>query len=292
MALPIAGAWAASNANANTYAGAKKWGTGANPIHAVWGEGPPLSVTGRVDGPTDPTYPIGDVDPVLVPEGDLYGYTTEDIGTTLYAGMTPDWGTTPNELRSVNRFDHPNWEEDSTDPDVVGFRQSPEMEPPLWSGSLLDSFPTETVSEGWLNKTSGKVNPAEVSDPSQYERQTSMQQVNPPEGRNNSAAQLRHTDDPRSNILTRLTGMKLKPWSQGERNADMFPYQQDLILRPFWYRTAGTDDPAKMAPNEMYVSLPVQRDIPPDPYLGPQSSDLETFDNNYGFTPDDMVYDY
>jgi hypothetical protein len=288
MALPIAGGWAAANANANQYVGALKWGTGVNPVHGIYGEGPPIRTTGRIDGPDNPTDPLSDIDENL--EGEMYGYTMEDIGTTNYYGMTPAVGTTPNMLRDSNKFGHPNWGDIPEDPSVTAFRTEPEMDKALWSQYDLNSFPTETVSEGWLNKETGKVNPAEVSDPVQYERQTSMQQVNPPEGRNNSAAQVRATDDPRASILTRLTGMKIKPWSQGQRNADMFPYQQDLMLRPFWYRTAGTDNPAKMGPNEMTVVLPVQRDVPPDPYLGPEETAVES--NNYGYTPDDFSYIY
>lgn len=288
MALPIAGGWAAANANANQYVGALKWGTGINPVHGVYGEGPPIRTTGRMDGPDNPTDPLSDIDESL--EGEMYGYTMEDIPSCNYYGMTPPVGTTPNMLRDSNKFGHPNWADEPTDPSVTAFRSDPEMEQPLWNGTRINSFPTETVSEGWLNKETGNINPAETSDPAQYERQTSMQQVNPPEGRNNSAAQIRDTDDARSSILTRLTGMKIKPWSQGQRNADMFPYQQDLMLRPFWYRTAGTDNPAKMGPNEMTVVLPVQRDVPPDPYLGPEETAVEA--NNYGYTPDDFSYIY
>lgn len=293
MALPIAGAWAASNANANDYVGALKWGTGANPVHSVWGEGPPASVTGRQPGPTSDVTPHTDVPESLTDGGDEinYGYTMEDIGTNTYMGMTPEWGETSNELRHRNDFNHPNWDEISTDPSVTDFRRRPEVAPNLWSGTRLDSFPTETVSEGWLNKTTGQINDAEVSDPTQYERQTSMQQVNPPAGRNNGSAQARGTDDARFNILTRLTGMKIKPWSQGHRNEDMFPYQQDTMIRPFWYRTAGTDDPNKMAPNEMYVNAPIQRSVPADPYLGPLSTELPD-SGDYGWTPDDMTYNY
>jgi len=291
MALPIAGAWAAANANANDFVGALKWGTGINAVHGRYGEGPPLRTTGRLDGPDNPTDVLSDVD-VTLEDAQMYGYTMDDIPTTIYRGMPPEWGTETCYIRGKNTEGHPDWGQVPYDPAVTGFRENPEMDQPLWNGTRLDSFPTETVSEGWLNKQTGQVNPAETSDPSQYERQTSMQQVNPSEGRNNSAAQNRKTDDPRYSILTRLTGMKIKPWSQGERNADMFPFQQDLMLRPFWYRTAGTADPAQMDPNSMVVINPVQRDIPPDPYLGPEETDLSAGGADYGFTPDDMTYDY
>lgn len=291
MALPIAGAWAANNANANDYTGTRKWGTGNNPVHEIYGEGPPLGVTGRIGGPSNNQTPNTSVPESLDESPDLYGYTMEDIGTTLYHGMTPGWDENTQMLRSHNEFDHPDWSEGSTDPAVVGFRDTPEMAYQLWSGARLLSFPTETVTEGWRNKESGAVNPAEVSDPSQYERQTSMQQVNPAAGRNNGAAVDRRTDDARHNILTRLTGMKIKPWSQGQRNEDMFPFQQDTKYRPFWYRTAGTDNPDKMEPNAMYVVDPIQRSVPPDPYLGPLGSQVPPNDD-YGWTPDDMTYNY
>lgn len=285
MALPIAGAWTAQNANANTFAGSRKWGTGNNPVHSVYGEGPPLRTTGRLDGPDNPTDLLSDI-PEQFEDPFLLGYCPEDIATSGYMNMTPGWDVPTTALRHSNTEGHPDWGTVPYDPEQTEFRDSPELDPRLWSAAITASWPTETVSEGWENKLTGAVNDAEVSDPSQYERQTSMQQVNPAAGRNNSAAVARATDEPRFNILTRLTGMKIKPWSQGERNADMFPFQQDLVLRPFWYRTAGTDDPSKLQPNSMTVVSPVQREVPADPYLGPDETDIE----NGGYTPEDMVY--
>ena len=159
MALPIAGAWAANNANAQDYVGALKWGTGSNPIHSVWGEGPPVGVTGRQPGPTSDVTPHSEVpDSLTFGTDELdFGYQMEDIGTCVYPDMTPEWGEDTNALRSANRFDHPNWGEESPDPQVVDYRRRPEVSPEIWSGTRLDSFPTETVSEGWLNKTSGQV---------------------------------------------------------------------------------------------------------------------------------------
>lgn len=285
MALPISGAWRANNANANQYVGARRWGTGSNPIHEVWGEGPPLKTTGRLDGPSNPTDVLSDV-PSEFEAAELLGYTPDDIATTLYFGMTPPVGTDTGDLRHGNPEGHPDWSVVPYDPAATQFRDTPGIDPKLWA-SIPQSFPTESVSEGWLNKTAGQINDAEVSDPVQYERQTSMQQVNPAAGRNNGAAQLRGTDDPRENILTRLTGVKIKPWSTGQRLADMFPYQQDTILRPFWYRTAGTGDPGYMNPNSMVVIDPVQRDVPPDPYLGQYETAVG---DQGGYTGEDMTY--
>lgn len=282
MGLPVSGTWYTRYANAPQYTGADRWGTGNNPIHEVHGEGPPLRSTGRLPGPDAPTPEISAV-PSLLETSYQYGYTMDDIDPLTPIGLPPAWGTDTDHIRNQAGL-YPEWNEDATE-----FRETNQADPRLWSGFQLQSFPTESVSEGWLNKTTGEIKDARTSDPSQYERQTSMQQVNPPEGRNNDAAVLRATDDPRFNILTRLTGMKIKPWSQGQRNEDMFPYQQDMVIRPFWYRIAATPDPDGMGPNEMYVSDPIQRDVPPDPYLGPEETNVYSVEEG-GYTSEDMSY--
>jgi hypothetical protein len=283
MGLPVTGSWYTRYANEQAYVGASRWGTGSNPIKEVYGEGPPLRSTGRIPGPDSPTPQLSDV-PSQVETAFEYGYTMDDIAALTPQGMPPGWGSETDEIRN-NADGYPSWREDSED-----FRLTNHADPRLWSGIALDSFPTESVTEGWLNKETGAVADARTSDPGQYERQTSMQQVNPPDGRNNQAAVTRATDDPRFNILTRLTGQKVKPWSQGQRNADMFPYQQDLIIRPFWYRIGATGDPDMMDANEMYVSDPIQRDVPPDPDMGPEETNVYTLEANDGYTTEDLTY--
>jgi hypothetical protein len=283
VALPISGAWKASRANVQSYTGATRWGTGNNPVHETWGEGPPLRITGRVSGPDSPTPQLSDI-PASFENPDMYGYTMEDINSLgPYQGFPPPVGTPTTEFRDDVHTGLTPWGEIASEPDVNQFRSQPELDSIAWSGYRLNSFPTETVTEGWRNKETGAVEDAGTSDPGQYERQTSMQQVNPAAGRNNDAAVARATDSPRFNIMTRLTGQKIKPWSQGQRNADMFPYQQDTILRPFWFRTAGTDNPAKLEPNSMVAIVPVQRNVPSDPYLGPEETAVET--QGYGYAP-------
>ena len=94
--------------------------------------------------------------------------------------------------------------------------------------------------------------------------------------------------------MTRLTGQKLRFWSTGERSEDMFPYQQDTMIRPFWYRQFGTGDPEQMQPNDMYVSQSIQRTPPQDPNLGPQETDDTVTDNDFtdsgGYTTEDVIY--
>lgn len=291
MAPPVTGMWAQNYANANQYVGALKWGTGNNAVHESYGEGPPLSVTGRVPGPDSPTDSLGSVPSSLEPEYD-YGYCPEDIATLEpYMGFPPEWGTETDDYRAsvANQGGHPSWDETSTDPELTQFRNTPSLDPRLWNGHAVRSFPTETVTEGWKNKQTGTVEEAVTSAQSQYERQTSMQQVDPEAGRNNQAAVARDTDSARTAIRTRLTGQKIKPWSDSaSRRADMFPYQQDTLVRPFLYRTAGTGYPEEMLVNEMYVSAPVQRSTPDDPYLGPEETAVQ--ENGYGYVPEDMVY--
>jgi hypothetical protein len=287
---PLTGSWVAKNtsADASDYSGALKWGTGINPVHSIPGSGPPARSTGRLPGPDTPSDKPSQVPAGLVGT-DTYGYTMDDIASLSgnFTPFTPPYGTDTTALRADNWSGMPPWGTDPTDAERVEFGLEPELAEPLWKGIAIKSFPTETVTEGWENKIAGKVLAARTSDPGQYERQTSMQQVNPPEGRNNDAAVARGTDDARFNVMTRLTGMKIKPWSQGQRNEDMFPYQQLLGVRPFWYRSAATGNPAQLEPNEMYVSEPIERIVPPDPDLGAEETGISA---NYGYTDEDNYY--
>lgn len=284
MGLPIKGNWAANHADANNFAGALKWGTGNNPVHSLQIEGPPLRTTGRIPGPEEAHFSAEQV-PVDLTDSPFLGYTMEDmVSSGVYEpGYPPVWD---EEHPRDNVGSMPAW---GTTIPAGGTQFRTLKEGADMHENLVISFPTETVSEGWDNKLTGDINDAEVSSPSQYERQTSMQQVDPPEGRNNSSAQARGTDDARDNIRTRLVGVKVKPWSDsGARREDMFPYQQDLIVRPFHFRTAATDNPDKMAPNAMYVIDPVQRDVPADPYLGPPENAVVATDP-YGYVSEDAI---
>lgn len=148
-----------------------------------------------------------------------------------------------------------------------------------------NSMPTETVNEGWLNKVTSFVADASPSDPSQYEVQTSMRQRY--ETRTNVRAQARATDDPRSNIASRVMAMVEKVYSTGERCYDMFPYQIDQIERPFRYRSAGVGPAEWLETNEYSAVTPVQRTPPPDPAMGvPEVQEPE----GYGYTGEDSMY--
>jgi hypothetical protein len=251
------------------YSGARKWGTGINPIHASTDDG-----TGRVLAPGDAPYGLPPDSPLIAEQ---YGYCVEDLAATGNFNFMEE---------------HPNWDEDaqrgSSDLPAWGHRHGPP------SGTRLRTLkrgmseketeaqqnPNETVSEGWTNKQHGAVLDSLQSDPAQLYVQASSTQRD--ETRVNTAAQLRGTDAERSSIGSRIPGMKVKNFSTGQRLDDMTPWTQDLIWRVFTVRTAGTGDPVAMQPNEMYVSQPMQREVPADVYQG----DSET-SGNYGYADGD-----
>lgn len=275
--VPIKGSWSA--VNTVPYA-ASIWGTGINPIHSQYGEGPALRTTGRQGDQPDVHAPFT-AQSDFIPEMP-WGYTPEDVSATPYL-----------------RDDHPTWAEETSD-----FRGDTDRQPPynatgatktlfrsIFDGARKanykapDSWPNETVTEGWRNKPKGQPADARVSDPAQYEMQTSMSQRYVT--RVNDHAVMRATDEPRATITSRVVGQKLKVYSEGERHYDMFPYQQDSIPRAFWYRKAGTGAAKDMLPNEMYVSDPIQRVPPPDPSMGVTETDSTL---EYGYTDEDNFY--
>jgi len=289
-APPIAGQWSRDNVNPADYTGAQRWGTGISPIYGQYGIGPPLAITGR----NDEQIPYSPVPPYILAEPGLeYGYTMEDIPMGAPDEFMVSEIPSPDELPETTRMDSGRYPPPSlmarpNGPSGTYFRtiHQPGM---LEAVTEPASYHTETVSEGWENKQHGEVLTADTSAQSQYERQTSMQQVNPAPGRNNALAVERGTDDVRHNIMTRLTGMKIKPWSEGERLQDMFPFQQDLILRPFWFRNAATGKVEWMKPNAFAEMLPIQRNPPPEPDYGPNES-IGSDVPSYGYTPEDVHF--
>lgn len=317
MGKSITGNWSA--VYTAPYSGAAKWGTGVNPIHQFYGEeGDPLRVYGRpVDretfGGAHPhpgrTAPF-EASPDFIETEAPWGYQKEDIaGLDVYQLSDPDanW----HGIDIVNDTDHPNL---SMAPDgfdepnradaaryrvplgIPGRETSGRIRAGQWDEDfeVSDQVPTETVNEGWLNKPASGMgigysqDDVVVSDPSQYERQTSMQQRT--QFQNNDRALLRGTDEPREPIGSRFAPMKVKEYSQGQRHYDMSPYQIDDMPRPFWFRRAGTGRRVELLPNEMYVIEPIQRTPPPDPALGPPEESLN--DPNYvadfGYTGEDQ----
>lgn len=254
---------------AQSYTGPTKWGTGINRVHALADDG-----TGRVIAPDEAPYGLPASSPLL---GSAYGYTSEDLAATGDMGFTaehPGWGQSAKRGQS----DLPSWGHRKGPPSGTGLRALKRgMSEKETEAQVL---PSESVSEGWTNKTHGSVLNSVVSDPSQYERQTSMQQRDAV--RVNSAATIRGTDVAREDIGSRIVGMKVKNYSEGERLEDMTPWTQDLWHRVFKVRSAGTADPNLMTPNEMYVSQSMRREVPSDVDQGiSETTDI------YGYVPGD-----
>ena len=252
-----------------SYAGARKWGTGINPIHASRNDG-----TGRVLAPGEAPYGLPADSPLI---SDTYGYTMEDLAATgdfNFMQERPAWDEDPPRAES----DLPAWGHRKGPPAGTGIRakkrgmNAKELE--------AQQVPSETVTEGWTNKTHGNVLDSLQSEPSQLYVQTSSVQRD--ETRVNDSSQLRGTDAARSGIASRIPGMKVRNFSTGERLDDMSPWTQDLIWRAFLVRTAGTADPAQMDVNQMYVSQPMQREVPADVDQGPTESS-----GNYGYVDGD-----
>lgn len=321
MARAYRGPYARPSSSPVPYATALVWGTGIDPVHSYYGEGPPLRTLGRegasgsspvgnehsrdrsyqapmshagMDPPEELTwgYPVdyspesfgmgadssiseGDTAPPTFQEmGDrpAWGDATSQERVRRDASNMPSWGKSGAMLRAVRggaeryrRFHEPN-----------------SAYAPI-TAEQPNSFPTETVSEGWLNKVTSFIANAQPSDPSQYEVQTSMRQRFGT--RDNKRAVLRETDAERSTIESRVQPMVEKVYSEGERLYDMFPYQIDQIERPFRNRTAGVGNAGWMVANEYQIITPVQRTPPPDPAMG-----VPEVSGDFGYTPEDTMY--
>lgn len=274
--MAIRGAWARTAMV--TYSGERVWGTGVHPIHGVYGAGDPRWEIREKDLEHTPPH-NAQVDPTR--DRELWGYTSED---RPFAGIEydarPPWDATTTQFRDRNAVMHPAWNTpQSVNEDFREYRGGAQRV----NENQVDSVPSETVTEGWRNKVAGNVvAEPKPSDPSQYERQTAMQQRF--QTRTNHNAVTRGTDAEREPIKSRVVPQKIKLWSGGERHYDMFPKQQDEIIRPFWYRTAGTGDPEMMTSNQQHPRMPIQRTPSPDPALGPTE---EQIGGQYGYQPGD-----
>jgi hypothetical protein len=254
-----------------------------------------------IDPPEEVTwgYPV-DYSPDSVGMGADSAISSTDVGpgTTQYMDDRPAWGNdAPNQQirRDASTMTPWNWSGVRMRAIREGshrYRLSPRTDnvpgqgdgyQPI-SAEPSNSNPTETVSEGWLNKVTSFTAYAVPSDPSQYEVQTSMRQRFGT--RDNSRAQMRGTDYPRAKIASRVEAMVEKVYSQGERLYDMFPFQIDQIDRPFRYRTAGVGPADWMETNDYNALTPVQRVPPPDPAMGVP----EVTPDDYGYTGEDTMY--
>ena len=292
MAAPMKGIWAARYGQ--PYVGAGVWGTGINDVHSYYGSDPAR------DAPIRPMQGMPqDVHDVTPPHEATSSSTNRDYGysyapegqlrTTLNYDERVPWNIVPED--SPARFSsqgqppvNASGAAKSRFRDTLGGAFS------FWRGKLPRAnyqVPTETVSEGWLNKPNfGPVARGKPSAWGQYERQTSMQQRF--QTRANTLAVQRSTDEPREPIASRVVPQRTPVYSTGQRLYDMFPRQQSPDTeREFFYRTAGTGQPGWMENNEQWTIDAVERTPPPDPYIGTPdtSGQLE-----FGYTPEDYFY--
>ena len=301
MSLPMKGALRQSLSE--PYVGAEVWGTGINPVHSVYGEGPPLRTSGR-NGNVPTVSPAESNDDETRPQ-DFYEFNDYDIAyldanpydaaITLDIDDRPQWNEQPPDYRS-DTSQYPSWNAPQSVNEVYRGQHLGARKTWLYNGQEYgggaeppNSLPSETVSNGWLNKITGLIADAKPSADQQIFIQTSMMQRY--RARNNKHAVARGTDDPRTDIQSRVGGQKVKHYSGQDvgspRYYDMFPYQQDQILRPFRYRTAGTGPEYYLEPNAMNVQTPIERIPPPDPSVGsPEGGQTQ----DYGYTGEDSFY--
>lgn len=286
--MAIAGSWLSGAVTPSQYAGATRWGTGINPIHAIRDQGPGRGGTREPLGSTGPSDAVD----TSLTDPALYGYEGED--TQFYAG---------EDYRYL-ADDHPNWDQgtvgradrngvimiEGVQPDPTGFPSWG----PHWDDNPVDGFPvagppggaelrsqaegtdlenlraiavpTQGYTGGWLNKAHGEVSSQVDSDPAQLLITTSEVQLH--QVRVNSSAVARGTDDPRASIATRLTGQKVRSFAKssgmggGPGTPDMAPVTQNLPYRPWFFRSAAVPPKPDTYYGTMTGFAPIER-IPP-----------------------------
>jgi hypothetical protein len=297
MGKPVTGAWMERTGMAVPYAGAAKWGTGINPVHQYYGGGSP-----RQPKPTDITPPSESTEGYIESQAP-WGYSTDDFagidavanldeaihGVPFVQDDYPSWDeTTPDIRAEVPVNSSAPWNASTRFKNILRSVLAGPGNRGMIAGNATWQTPTETVSEGWINKPAsgmheGDIPASEPADNSQVFIQTSQVQRN--KQLSNQRAVMRVTDAERTPIGSRVAPMKLKVYSQGERLYDMYPYEANVIPRPFYFHRAATGRVDEMEPNEMYVTSPLQRTVPADPSMGDE--DLGVPD---GYTEEDIGY--
>lgn len=269
--MALSGGW--KNAQ-SIQAGASKWGTGINPIHSQHSNStgrdiaPDGTVTAIDQNVTEPHY-----------SEDGWGYDVDiDDGTKQH----PRWGTQTERFRN-DADSFPEW--GPYEHGVPGgSRIRSENHGAAESNTPLQ-IPTETVSEGWLNKPTGKAADSRTSDVSTVLVQTSdVQRYKERAGSQSSG----RASEYNAGIASRVVGQKVKVYSTGERSYDMQPQQQHTRIRGWWSRTAGTGNAAQMEANSQRERSPFTRQPPPPPNTGPTPG----IDNpsDYGYSDEDVIY--
>lgn len=273
--MALTGNWKASQ---ESEAGALKWGTGINPVHAIHSDDGRGIATGGTDTLVDPSLvgnPWQDYD---FADYESAHETPQEDGSADY----PKLGTTTDNLRN-HAGGFPSWGDYAQGlPGGSGIRgenHGADM------GNTPNQTPTEDVAQGWRNKDTGEVQLAVESSQAQVFRQTSDQQLF--QTRQGSQRGPGSQSDYEQPIKSRIPGQKVLSFSTGERLYDMEPREQIPRIRGWWSRTAGTGRAAWMQVNAQNPVEPRTRLIPPEPSTG--SPVLATTYDDYGYQSEDMI---
>lgn len=317
--MAISGTWSERFANAQAYTGAKRWGTGYNPVHGV------RDNPGKVIGTRENLLPLGDTsdvvsDNLLSPDD----YVTADWGAeTPYPGedfryqdTEPRWGTDTQFFRGATASpEMGEWASWGVYNDPNAYDGFPLPGPTGGMDRALDvshgedqerqraiAAPTRQSLGGWQNKF--RMSPALASQTdaqeilnkeAQWAVNTGQRQDQGVQSMDNgdvTGAVARGTDAARTPILSRVAGMRnYQPATSfgmggGPGTPDMQPFQQTAGLkRPWVTRKAAIPPMEPHYMNEMEGRAPIQRTVPPDPYQGDPEVTGQT-----GGT--DAIYDY
>lgn len=300
--MAISGTWSARYANAQAYTGARRWGTGYNPIHEV------RDNPGRVTGIKENLFTLGDPSDAppdnIINADDFVGADWEGEQpypdeVYRYQEARPRWDERTEQFRGESSSAAmgeqgpwgPLYPEDADFPlgGPTGGNQD-------WlntsHGENVErqhaiAIPTPGVSGGWVNKARGRDAMAEAQDPAdpgyQLAINTSPLQGQGVKSRVNDRAVARGTDAAREPIQARTAGMVARVFGMslgmggGAGTPDMQPYQQTAGLkRPFVMRSPTLPPMEDHYWNEMEGRVPLQRTVPPDPYQGDPESAAAT----------------
>jgi hypothetical protein len=272
--MAISGTWLEANQYSKD---ASKWGTGINPVHAIFTGGPPLRsgpvITGYGPGQPGNTLNQEITDPGAYQDWD---YLDEEYANSPMWGYGEQTGTADRPGLDQSTEDLRGRVPDSWPSSLIqrGLPGGTQIRAENKGATDLDGAKLgdkeETVGEGWENKATGEVVNAKVSDPAQYEMQTSMTQRDKVrEGSQRGDGSASEYSAPIGSWRP-TWGQRKKPWSGFRRHFDMFPFQADQINRPFLMRQPGTGYQEWMVANEAfnYQVGPLQRQPVPDPYSG------------------------
>lgn len=282
--MALAGTWKAQASV--DYAGAQRWGTGINAVHGIASEIPRGGLNGEADVPPTLVPPEITTDH---PSNSVYGYCDEDSASALWGygfatgtADRPSWGA-DEERASTGEFPPyappPGPKGTPSGSTIRRVRRGSQATTASKTGAAMPD-----AQQGLLQKANfGIVEDSVVSDRSQYEMQTSMTQRDKVrEGSQRNGGSASEFDAPIQSQRITWFQRAFKP-SGGDRHYDMFPRQQDTIMRGFQYRTAGVG-PARNSPmpEGMFVTTPRQRVAPDNPDQG-----ADVVSTTVGYMPED-----